>query len=176
MADLHLTQKQQRLVEENIHLVPFMLKKMHVTYNYDDLFGEGCIGLCKAAALWKENGLAFTTFACHMIRHEVVNHIKYLKNPLRNAKVYYLEDVLKNLTTEETGFEQAEDREFLSEISKAADLILDEEERKIINCLIRGMSIAEICALTGEAVGEVASIRKQAARKLNAWSEEGRTK
>lgn len=65
-----LTAKQKKLVEDNMALIFFTLKK----YNYpvDEFYDLGAIGLCKAAAKYDpEKGAAFSSYAVQSIRNEL---------------------------------------------------------------------------------------------------------
>ena len=65
-----LTRRQQKLAEENLYIVPRIIHK-HIIINkslfgfeYEDLYQEGCIWLCKAAANFREEtGAPFTAYA-----------------------------------------------------------------------------------------------------------------
>ena len=77
-----LTSDQQQLVAENLGLVPYVIKKCvslpshDSTYDYDDLYQIGCMGLCKAAATTTGQG-KFSTYAYKVIRNEIYNALIY---------------------------------------------------------------------------------------------------
>ena len=65
-----MTTNQQYLIEEHIHIVKSAIHKSIIVndniygFEYDDLFQEGCIWLCKAATTYDENRkVQFATYA-----------------------------------------------------------------------------------------------------------------
>lgn len=65
-----LTRGQQKLAEENLYVVPRVIHKYIIVndslfgFEYEDLYQEGCVWLCKAAASFREEmGAPFAAFA-----------------------------------------------------------------------------------------------------------------
>lgn len=65
-----LTDDQRRLVEANIALVPWVLKRMRIApTEYDDKFQDGLLGLIRAAQKYEPaRGFTFSTYAHNWIR------------------------------------------------------------------------------------------------------------
>lgn len=70
MKNISLNNQQQRLVEENLGVVKLAIHKSIIVndnlygFEYDDLYQEGCIWLCKAALSFDESrDIKFATFA-----------------------------------------------------------------------------------------------------------------
>lgn len=70
MMNLSLNKRQKELVENNLSVVKFAIHKNIIVndslygFEYDDLFQEGCIWLCKAAVSFDESrGIQFATYA-----------------------------------------------------------------------------------------------------------------
>ena len=70
MKNISLNNQQQRLVEENLGVVKLAIHKSIIVndnlygFEYDDLYQEGCIWLCKAALSFdKSRDIKFATFA-----------------------------------------------------------------------------------------------------------------
>ena len=70
MKNLTLNSRQQRLAEENLSVVRHAIHKNIIIndslygFEYDDLYQEGCIWLCKAAASFQPGkGVPFTAYA-----------------------------------------------------------------------------------------------------------------
>lgn len=70
MKNLTLNSRQQRLVEENLSVVRHAIHKNIIVndslygFEYDDLYQEGCIWLCKAAISFDETrNIKFATYA-----------------------------------------------------------------------------------------------------------------
>lgn len=77
--DFKLTSDQQRLVEDNLHLIRWTI----FTYididesvcglGYDDLFQEGALALCKAASSFEKGNIQFSTYAITVIRNHLLD-------------------------------------------------------------------------------------------------------
>jgi DNA-directed RNA polymerase specialized sigma subunit len=65
-----LTDERRKLVEENLNLVDFALHTYCGRNDYEDLYGAGCLGLCRAAAKW-EAALPFEDLALIYIADEI---------------------------------------------------------------------------------------------------------
>lgn len=70
MKNISLTARQQVLVEENLSIVKLAIHKSIIVneniygFEYDDLYQEGCIWLCKAAVSFDEKReIRFSTYA-----------------------------------------------------------------------------------------------------------------
>lgn len=70
MKNLTLNSRQQRLAEENLSVVRHAIHKNIIIndslygFEYDDLYQEGCIWLCKAAISFDETrNIKFATYA-----------------------------------------------------------------------------------------------------------------
>lgn len=70
MMNLSLNKRQQELVENNLSIVKFAIHKNIIVndslygFEYDDLYQEGCIWLCKAALSFNESrNIQFATYA-----------------------------------------------------------------------------------------------------------------
>lgn len=78
-----LTKEQQNLVSENLSVVHWVIRD-HIHVNpaicgleYNDLFQEGCVWLCKAAATYKEDGRArFPTYAKKVVLNGLLTYCK----------------------------------------------------------------------------------------------------
>lgn len=70
MKNICMNKKQQRLVEDNLQVVKMAIHKYIIVndslygFEYDDLYQEGCIWLCKAAVSFDETrNVKFSTYA-----------------------------------------------------------------------------------------------------------------
>lgn len=85
-----LTEEQQTLVEENLKLVHYFLKRSNFYNNYEDFYQAGVYGLCLAAQRFDESkGFEFTTFATCYIQGHIKRHFRDFESgpikPLRNG-------------------------------------------------------------------------------------------
>ena len=76
-----LTEKQQRMVEENLNIVDIILHtKIHANQNipgmeYDDLYSVGCLALCKAAETFTGQ-TKFATYASKVVYHAMIDECR----------------------------------------------------------------------------------------------------
>lgn len=73
----------QKLIEDNMNLVYFVVNKYYPTFIGDeDIIQSGMLGLCRAANTWDESRATFSTYAAKCI----LNHIRI---ELRLRKKHY---------------------------------------------------------------------------------------
>ena len=101
-----MTEKQNKLVNDNMRLVSHTLKSLGVSSSdsYEDLFQEGCCGLCLAAKRFDETkGCKFSTYAISYIsgyiqsykfRHGTAYGIRMSRNQYKNNNIIlkYIKD------------------------------------------------------------------------------------
>lgn len=75
-----LTAKQQALVEENLRLIHWTIQQYIDTdktvcgLDYDDLYQEGALALCHAAATFENRGAQFKSYAVTVMRNHLIDH------------------------------------------------------------------------------------------------------
>ncbi len=80
--DIRLTEQQRELVENHLSLVHWIIRKnIHVNESifglgYDDLFQEGCIWLCHAAASYRAGQAQFSTYARTVVRNGLISYCR----------------------------------------------------------------------------------------------------
>lgn len=82
-----LTQEQKHLVEQHLSVVSDAIRN-HITVNetifgfeYDDLFQEGCVWLCKAAASFQaDRGFKFETYALPVVANGLRSYCRIMCN------------------------------------------------------------------------------------------------
>lgn len=79
-----LTQAQQELVETNLSAVTWAIRES-ITVNehipgmgWDDLFGEGCVWLCRAAQSFDPARAQFSTYARRVVRNGLISYCRHL--------------------------------------------------------------------------------------------------
>jgi len=89
---------EEKLVEENIKLPGFVLKKYFPTrMNDEDLYQIGCIGLMTAARKFDASlGYTFSTFAAKVIRYTIIRAIRdeCAEKRLINKLAYSLDEII----------------------------------------------------------------------------------
>lgn len=75
-SSIVLTAEQQLLVENSLEFVHWtiarLIPKSNCHMEYDDLFQEGCVALCHAAAIY-HGGTSFKTYAITVIRNHLID-------------------------------------------------------------------------------------------------------
>ena len=129
-----LTEKQQKLVEENMGLVGKVIKdKVHGTnqiglYSYDDLFQIGCLGLCKAAAT--DKGGCFSTYAYRLIWNSICDALIYATRR-QDTEI---------LTDDCTLHEASDSDEFFSELKFDLDTALKHAKKNASPSIQKGIA------------------------------------
>lgn len=136
-----------KLIEDNINLVYFVVSHDYPTFRYDDdIVQAGMLGLCKAAEAW-DGKRKFSTYAVRCIRTEIINEFRARKP---HSKVVSLdtpvaEDISLGDTIigeEDVGYN--EDEDFYNRLSA--------DEQEILNLKRNGYSPEEISAMRGQSV------------------------
>lgn len=71
------------MVEENLGLVGWVLKRYNFRHDLDDLYQEGVLGLIEACKKYDKNkGVKFSPYARHHINRAIVDHILQFSTPL----------------------------------------------------------------------------------------------
>ena len=69
--------KMRQLIEDNMKLVYYLIRKEYPTYiNDEDIVQCGMVGLCIAAEKWDESKSSFSTFAVICIRSAIQHELK----------------------------------------------------------------------------------------------------
>ena len=69
-----MNDNQQKLVDENVGLVRFLIGKYYPTFSHDeDVYQSGMIGLCKAADASDSIKTKFSAYAARCILNEINN-------------------------------------------------------------------------------------------------------
>lgn len=82
--NIPLTREQQELVENNLPLVYWVImESIHVNKNiygfeYEDLYQEGCIWLCHAAATYDPARSRFSTYAKRTVRNGLISYCRQM--------------------------------------------------------------------------------------------------
>lgn len=77
--DFQLTPSQQKLVEDNLHLVRWTIftyidvNESVCGLGFDDLFQEGALALCKAASSFEKGNSQFSTYAITVIHNHLLD-------------------------------------------------------------------------------------------------------
>ena len=124
MKNICMDKKQQRLVEDNLHVVKLAIHKNIIVndslygFEYDDLYQEGCIWLCKAAVSFDETrNVKFSTYAerivinglrtyCRLMCSKQKHHIQLPAQKEQDEEVFSLDRIPAEDTLEQLFEEQ----------------------------------------------------------------------
>ncbi|MCM1214948.1 MAG: sigma-70 family RNA polymerase sigma factor [Lachnospiraceae bacterium] len=156
-----LTPAQQELVETNLSIVRWVItESIHVNetiygFEYDDLYQEGCVWLCHAAATYNAGLARFPTYAKKVVRNGLLSYCR---------QMCAIQHRLSRLTIGEhgelicDGLPLAQPDDFESRISTLETLELLASREKdyrgvaklgieALELKIKGMSVSEIAQL-----------------------------
>lgn len=114
--DFSLTSEQQALVEANMGLVGKVIRiaihpDEHVCgMSYEDLYQEGCVALCRAAATFRPGGCKFSTYAFPVIRNHLYDCCRAVQSSLHHIQTVSLESLSSTLPECPAHEEAAEQR------------------------------------------------------------------
>ena len=178
---------EKQIVKDNIKLVYFVLKKLNLYKEIDDLYDIGLIGLCKAANSFDEKkGYTFSTYATFCIRNEILMYRRKRTNKVNinaislNTPIYengeseiVLEDTLKSdEDIEKTILDKEQNILLYESIEK-----LDEKEKLII-CHYYGLlgygniSRDQLSKDLGISLSYISRIKNRALKKLKRMMED----
>ena len=88
-----------QLIEKTLPLVGWTVRRYFkprenvVGMSYEDLFQEGCVGLCRAASAYDTSRSTFDTYAVAVIRNHLIDYCRALTAPTRMAPTASLEQL-----------------------------------------------------------------------------------
>jgi len=98
--DRPLTREQRALVESHLSTVHWTLRRYirineHICgLGYDDLYQEGCVALCHAAASYDfREEVQFHSFAKHVIHNHLLDYCRRIQTQQKNAPTTSLEEL-----------------------------------------------------------------------------------
>ena len=89
--DIALTDAQRDMVETNMDVVRWAIRtsiqvnEQLYGFGYDDLFQEGCIWLCKAAAAYDPGGASFPTYAQKVVENGLRTYCRLQRSKERRC-------------------------------------------------------------------------------------------
>lgn len=165
-----LTKEQKALVEENIGLIPFTMKKNGIVSDYDEWYGVLAEGLCLAALNYDSTLSKFSTFAIHCmenkIRHERRKTFASMRSGITISldEPIRLEDSHKELTLQDiVGTSLAVDEQFI--YFKFREY-LTKNELCIIDLLVQGFGQEYIAGKLNMSQANVSRLLRNIRKKI----------
>ena len=175
-----LTNEQQQLVADNLSVVRWTIwESFHVNesiygFGYDDLYQEGCIWLCHAAASYNPARAQFQTYAKKVVRNGLLS---YCRVQCKRESHFTRLGVGEHGELTADGSELWQTDDFASRISMLEVMQLLESRAKdyhgvaklgikALELKIKGMSVTEIAALYNVSPSDVGAWITRSKQKL----------
>lgn len=170
--DIRLTEEQQKLVEEHLCVVYWVIREsIHVNetiygLGYEDLYQEGCIWLCRAAASYDASRAQFATYAKKVIRNGLCSYCRQICG--KQSRISYLsEGEHGELMADGAELQQSDD--FRAQISRMETLELLKSRANAYSGVAKlGIEALEL-KITGLTVTEIAQMYDVPASHVGAW-------
>lgn len=159
-----LSESRRRLAAQNMGLVGTVLARLHIrrgNREYDDLQAAGYLGLCRAALRWREGWEPFSTFAAHLIAHEIVDCLRQTPPGIRAVQ--------REPYADDPELGRVEDRMRIAALDAALPGLVEPRDARVGQMLLRGFSPGEIAERLAMSPAEVTRARRRAARALRRW-------
>jgi RNA polymerase sigma factor (sigma-70 family) len=171
-----LNQRKRKLVEQNLNLVHFCIQRFIHAHNgirpieYQELYSEGLLALCIAAANFKSTKASFSTYATKVIRNHLINYISFKTEKLPE---YYEHDD----ETEKSPCDDIKDKEPLQDenlykkeiaiyIREAIDKLSPKEQAVIQHIYFEGYSIRKTAVKLNLSPEYISHLHEKAVKKL----------
>lgn len=179
--DVQLTPSQRALVEDHLSVVRWVIFH-HIQANetiyglsYDDLYQEGCIWLCRAAASYDASIATFKTYAKTVVRNGLITYCRAICK--KQKRMLFLETCEQGELLVNGQKLSAQTDDFDATVSYLEIVSLLKSMKKDYNGVARlgvealqlkieGLGISEIARLYGVKPSHVGAWISRAARKL----------
>ncbi len=170
--DVCLTPEQCELVTAHLPIVQYIIRQNITIHNdcfgfeYDDLFQEGCLMLCRAAATYDITLSKFTTYASTIIRNGLINYCRdFSTSQLHNT--YFSENECGELISEDGQYMTSNDFEMQLSMLETIDL-LRSCARNYKGCAKLGITSLEL-KIKGLTISEIAKLYGVPPSHVGAW-------
>jgi len=172
--ELRLNNKQKTLVSEHIDVVKWVIRERinvnerYQGMGYDDLFQEGCVLLCHAAATYDSGRAGFKTYASVVIRNGLLSYCRMLHSK-RKDTVSIDEDEMNALEKSSFAADRASENTFDVTLSEVDVHGLLESIKSEYNGVARlGIEALEL-KIKGYSGAEIAKMWGVSQNNLGAW-------
>lgn len=166
------TPNESELLEEHIRLVHYLVRKLNLNYEYEELVQVGTFGLLKAIRTFDDTKATFSTYASRCITNQLLMHHRRQKkhistlsldSELTNSKGERFDryDILEAAASDETGAVEA--RIVLQEQIKQ----LNPKELEVLQLKLSGKNQYEIGQKLNISQSYISRIEKRALNRLS---------
>lgn len=167
-----LTDEQRCLVTEHMSVVHWVIiENIHVNeriygFNYDDLFQEGCIWLCRAAVSYNTSLSQFSTYAKKVVRNGLISYCRGMCDKQRRFSRLEIGEH-GELIADGAVLHQID--EFNAHISLVETLSLLESRKQDYSGIARlGIEALEL-KINGSSIKEIAQLYGVPSSHVGAW-------
>lgn len=178
--NVRLTREQQKLVEEHLSIVHWTIREsIYVNetvygFGYDDLYQEGCIWLCHAAATYNAGLAKFSTYAKRVVHNGLVSYCRQICDSQKHFSISALDEYCE-LTIESNISGQSDTFAICTDIMETMELLSSSSRNyqgvaklgiDALKLKVQGYGISEIAALCHAPPSHVGAWISRAAQKL----------
>lgn len=178
--NIRLTREQQELVENHLSLVYWtIMESIHVNetiygFGYEDLYQEGCIWLCHAAATYDPARSRFPTYAKKIVRNGLLSYCRQMCSRQRRF-VYLTVGTHGELSADGKPLAPPDDFDTQINLIETLDLLAYAEKKyqgvtrlgiEALKLKLEGMSVSEIASLYHVPPPHVGAWISRATKKL----------
>lgn len=167
-----LTDDRQALIEQNLSVVHWVIvESIHVNEHsfglgYDDLFQEGCIHLCHAAATYNASLAKFSTYAKQVVRNGLISYCRSKCSEQRHFS--YLEVGSRGELISDGAVLESVDY-FSDHISRLETLaVLESTKQEYQGITYRGIEALEL-KVQGYQIADIAKVYDVPSSHVGAW-------
>ncbi len=168
-----LTKEQRALAEQNLHLVRWTVRKyINVReeiegLGLEDLYQEGAIALCHAAATYQAGPAQFKTYAVPVIRNHLLDHCRKVMARQRNMPALSLDTPLdEDDPPSQIPFTTDATEEWISELYVAR--VLEHGKRAYSGVAKLGIEALEL-KIKGYSGADIARLYHTKSNHVGAW-------
>lgn len=178
--NIPLTEEQQMLVKNHLYIVTLVItESIHVNKNiygfeYEDLYQEGCIWLCHAAATYNSSCMLFSTYSKRVVRNGLLSYCRLMCARQRHFSPLVI-DEYGDFAVDGALLQQTDNFNARISIIETLDLLTSVEKNyqgvarlgiKALKLKISGMSTFDIAQLYDVPSSHVSAWISRAACKL----------
>ena len=163
------------MVERELPWVSWTIKQF-ITCNentvglgYEDMYQEGCIALCRAAALYRAGNGEFSTFAVTVIRNHLLDYCRKLAAGQRDISVISFETLHEDGIERQTGEARPPAMEDDALERLGVTQLLRNRRNRYAGVARRGVEALELKVLEGYGVTEIARLYNSKPNEVGAW-------
>lgn len=176
--DRFISNEKHQLIEESLPLVRWTVRRYFkcdesiVGLAFDDLYQEGCLALCRAAAAYDARRGEFDTFAVTVIRNHLIDYCRSITADARGQPIASLDEMA------ESGWEGDTPERLMERMSQSAedtvsalnaDRFLESRRLRYQGAARLGVEALELKIMEGYGVTDIAKRYGEKPNRVGAW-------